>query len=297
MNNRSTLGRVLALTDFSAPARRAVDRAAMLALACGARLDLLHVLTGGAIDRLRRFAGADSAHTEQRLADAARAQLAQVGESLQRQRGITAEAHLGQGALLGVLDEQLNRLAPDLTVLGARGESYLRHAILGSTAERMLRKMSRPTLVVKQQPHEPYRRVLVPVDFSAASLPAIRLAQAVAPGAEIVLLHAFEVPFESKLQFAGVDDGVIEGYRQTARQEAVLQLRDLAEDAGCASGSRVMLVLHGPAARHIVEQQQEQDCDLIIMGKHGEGMIEALLLGSVTKHVLAESQGDVLVCA
>ena len=31
------------------------------------------------------------------------------------------------------------------------------------------------------------------------------------------------------------------------------------------------------------------------MGKHGEGMLEELFLGSVTKHVLAESQGDVLV--
>ncbi len=31
------------------------------------------------------------------------------------------------------------------------------------------------------------------------------------------------------------------------------------------------------------------------MGKHGENFLEELLLGSVTKHVLAESQGDVLV--
>jgi len=37
------------------------------------------------------------------------------------------------------------------------------------------------------------------------------------------------------------------------------------------------------------------DCDLIVLGKHGESMVEELLLGSVTKQVLAESQGDVLV--
>lgn len=42
-------------------------------------------------------------------------------------------------------------------------------------------------------------------------------------------------------------------------------------------------------------QEQELDCDLIVMGKHGQGMLEELLLGSVTKHVLAESTGDVLV--
>jgi len=31
------------------------------------------------------------------------------------------------------------------------------------------------------------------------------------------------------------------------------------------------------------------------MGKHGESVLEELLLGSVTRHVLAESQSDVLV--
>ena len=45
----------------------------------------------------------------------------------------------------------------------------------------------------------------------------------------------------------------------------------------------------------IIEQEQECDCDLIVVGKHGESVLEELLLGSVTKHVLAESQCDVLV--
>jgi len=35
----------------------------------------------------------------------------------------------------------------------------------------------------------------------------------------------------------------------------------------------------------IIEQQQEQNCDLIVMGRP----CEELLLGSVTKRVLAES--------
>ena len=35
--------------------------------------------------------------------------------------------------------------------------------------------------------------------------------------------------------------------------------------------------------------------DLIVIGKHGLQVMEELLLGSVTKHVLAESQCDVMV--
>jgi nucleotide-binding universal stress UspA family protein len=45
----------------------------------------------------------------------------------------------------------------------------------------------------------------------------------------------------------------------------------------------------------ILEQEQEQDCDLLVMGKDGRAGFDELLLGSVTKRVLAESQSDVLV--
>ncbi len=52
---------------------------------------------------------------------------------------------------------------------------------------------------------------------------------------------------------------------------------------------------HGNPTLRIIEQEQEWDCDLIVMGKHGVNLLEALLIGSVTKQVLAESMGDVLV--
>jgi len=38
-----------------------------------------------------------------------------------------------------------------------------------------------------------------------------------------------------------------------------------------------------------------RDCDLVVLGKHGRSAAEDLLLGSVTKHVLAEGRSDVLV--
>lgn len=293
--NCSQLRRLLALTDFSAPARHAAERAAMLAAERGATLDLLHVMATAAMDRLRKLTGGVPTETEERLADAARDDLRELADVLHGHRGVSPDIHLVHGPLLASLEAQADQMDPDLMVLGARGSSYMRHLFLGSTAERMLRKMVRPMLVVKQQPHETYRRVLVPVDFSASSLRALRIAQAVVPGAEIVLLHAYEVPFEGKLQFAGVDDATIEIYRQTARQEAAAQLRHLVQDAGYPSGSVKTLILHGDPSRHIMEQEQERDCDLIVIGKHGESMIEELLFGSVTKRVLTESQGDVLV--
>ena len=56
-------------------------------------------------------------------------------------------------------------------------------------------------------------------------------------------------------------------------------------------------MIHGDAASRSLEQEEEQGADLIVLGKHGVGMTEKFLLGSVTKHVLAQARSDVLVAA
>ncbi len=42
----------------------------------------------------------------------------------------------------------------------------------------------------------------------------------------------------------------------------------------------------------IAQTCDEQDCVLIVVGKHGHNVIKDLLLGSVTSHVLTESVSD-----
>lgn len=288
---------ILAATDLSAPARHAVARAFRIAGATGADLTLLHVLNQGGLEQLRRLLGAASAGVEQRLLDEARDRLAQLAAELGPQHGSSASITLSSGRVLSVILEQADAIDAGLIVVGARGEGYLGRLLIGTTSERLLRRSLRPMLVVKQTPHEAYRRVLVPVDFSAGSAQALGLARAVAPGAEIVLFHAFEAPFESKLRYAGVEEATLGRYLIAARQDALARLQDLAAEVGLGTGQVHLHVEHGEASRVILVAEQELDCDLIVMGKHGQGMIEELLLGSVTKHVLAESVGDVLVVA
>ena len=71
--------------------------------------------------------------------------------------------------------------------------------------------------------------------------------------------------------------------------------------SACAASTRASrlrrVVVHGDVSQRILEYEQELDCDLIVVGKHGAGVFEELLLGSTTKHLLAESQSDVLVVA
>jgi universal stress protein E len=289
------LNHILAATDLSAPARHAVERAALLSKDTVAALDLLHVANLALLERLRQLMGATPADMEQRVLDVARQKLDDLAAALRQRYGVEAGTHVVAGSLLAELARKVDDLSASLLVCGAKGESLVRPFVLGTTAQRLLSTATCPVLVVKQQARAPYRRVLVPVDFSPSSLRAIRHARAVAPHADIVLLHAFDVPFEGKLRYASVGDDVINHYRIVARREAMEKLHALRDEAGLNPDDASLVVLHGDPTLRIIEQEQEWDCDLIVVGKHGESLLVEVLLGSVTKQLLSEAQGDVLV--
>jgi nucleotide-binding universal stress UspA family protein len=287
---------ILVATDLSAPARHAVDRAFQLAADTGHELQILHALELDFLDAMRELLGKNLSAAKSTLEADALNQLRQLASDPRHPGGVAVQARVVSGAPLEVVIREADGLDAALVVLGARGESFLRHALLGTTASRLLRKsILRPVLIVKQAPHEAYRRILIPVDFSAISLRTICFARQLAPTAEIFLLHAFEAPFEGKLTFAGVEESVIQRYRDSAREEAMRRMHELAGKAGLDSSEYTPLVVHGNSSDQILKQEQERNCDLIVVGKHGQHVTEAMLLGSVTKHVLTEAQGDVLV--
>lgn len=288
--------RILAATDLSAPARHAMDRGFQLAAASGARYTVLHALHLGALDTLRGLLGDGCAQIGQRLEDAARDSLGALLADPAHHQGVAASLRICAGTPADVITTEADAEDADLLVVGARGEAFLRHGLLGSTASRLLRRTAaRPVLVVKQPPHEPYRRVLAPVDFSPGSVQSVRLARRLLPSAHIVLVHVFNVPFEGKLALAGVDEVAIHAYRRKQREESLQRLHVLAAAAGLEAGHYSVLVPHGDPAQQVIAQEQEQDADLILVGKHGTELTEELLLGSVTKRILNESQCDVLV--
>lgn len=288
------LTHLLAAIDFSGPSRQAADRAARLAAASGARLQLTHALCGSALTQLHQWLGLDS-DAENSVIQQTQDALTALASEIHEAHGVVVEPKLVLGAVLDELTRQADEINADLVVLGARGTDFMRRLLLGTTAERLLRKSKHPMLVVKQRAHEPYQRVLVAVDFSEWSAPLLALAKQVAPGAHLVLLNAYEVPFEGKLRYASVPEEAITGYRVQAQRDAADQLQALAESAGLKPSEWTLCTPYAEASLAIIEQEQELDCDLIVIGKHGTNMAEELLLGSVTKHVLADAAGDVLV--
>lgn len=284
---------VIAATDFSVGADLAVQRAARLAREQACPLALLHVLSQDWLSTLQQWLG-NRPPVEHLIAD--------VQAALQREAdALVAEVPQGVHACVvaGHPVQTLARWAGEgaarCLVLGARGQGGVQRLLLGTTAERLLRKAQCPVLVVRQSAAQPYQRVLVPVDFSPWSAPTLALVDTMAPHALVELLHVYTVPFEEKLRFAGVDDDTIAHYRERTRAQAHARLLALAHEQGWSPSRYRVHLYEGDAAPAVVRSAQEWGCDLVALGKHGQGVAEELLLGSVTKHVVAEASCDVLV--
>src|SRR5512139_1198420 len=287
---------LLAATDFSAPARHALERAAQLAAAHpGARLTLAHVTSRSALDSLRRLLSRDAAGIEAHLLEQAEHGLAELAAQLASRHACAIDTVLKQGPAQTALVELAEERHSDLMVMGARGAHFVHEHLLGSTTERVLRTTRRPLLAVKQRPHAPYRRILAPVDFSDHAAAAINAAHAWLPDADFVLLHAFESELESTFQLAGLSDSQIHEYRIQARASAQAAMETFVDTLQVPKDRLSRQIVHGAATLRILEHEQSIDADLIVMGKHGQSVMEELLLGSVTRHVLAYSSSDVFV--
>lgn len=286
--------RIVAATDFSASSRQAAGRAARLALEQQTGMELLHVAERSLLDGLRELLGQQSEQITGQLLDRTREDLQDLASDLAAS-GLAAPAvHLAVGNVLNEIASRVDALDAGLLVVGAHGTGFVEQALLGSVAERLLRKIRHPLLVVRQPAAQAYQRVLVPVDFSGWSREALRLALIVAPQAEITVIHAYLVPFESKLRLAGVNEGEILQYRAEAQDKARTEMKQLLASLELAPEDVRRVIVHGDAAPSILQQVEKDQTDLIVMGKHGNSPLEELLLGSTTKHVLAEARVDVL---
>lgn len=137
--------RGLVCTDFSTPAEHAVSTAIELCADLGARLDLVH-----AAQPLVPFYGElpiREPYLEARRS-LARRKVEEVKSQI-RGAGIEGTAELIEGEASDTIVEFVRRAAPDLLVLGTRGNTGLKHVALGSVAERVVRQVSCPVLTTK----------------------------------------------------------------------------------------------------------------------------------------------------
>jgi nucleotide-binding universal stress UspA family protein len=133
---------------------------------------------------------------------------------------------------------------------------------------------------------KPFRKILVPVDFSTHSARAVQVAAEFARRYEgsVDLVHVFD-PMAYPLP-----DGYVMFTRPQldemfARYDAELAKYQQAAHAAGASSVQTH-VRQGPCAAEICDFAREGGFDLIVMGTHGRRGLNRFLLGSVAERVL-----------
>jgi nucleotide-binding universal stress UspA family protein len=130
-----------------------------------------------------------------------------------------------------------------------------------------------------------FTRILVPTDFSAPSNAALALAKKMAAmsGASLHLLHVVEDPCASPAEiYAPPPTELRDRWLEGARSLLSTQLT-AGEQASLRSTQSVMF---GAPARTIVDHAKANGVDLIVMGTHGRGFAEHVLMGSVAERVV-----------
>jgi nucleotide-binding universal stress UspA family protein len=135
-------------TDFSATARRAVEYAAELARSFGAEVVLLHVIPD--MNYPPKSLGMVTAlpNLRQELNQRAKQELDALRTLFDAAVKVRTELRDGQSHEQVL--ECANAVKADLIVLGTHGHTGLKHLLLGSTAERVVRLATCPVLVVRK---------------------------------------------------------------------------------------------------------------------------------------------------
>lgn len=143
--------KILVPVDFSNVTERVVEAAAELAGALHAELVLLHVAQPEP-----EFIGYEPgpASVRQAAARHMKDEHRQAHELDQRleKRGLKVTSLVVQGYVVEKILKEVERLGIDLVVMGSHGHGALRHLLVGSVAEGVLRKSPCPVLIVPHQP-------------------------------------------------------------------------------------------------------------------------------------------------
>jgi nucleotide-binding universal stress UspA family protein len=270
---------VLAAADLTPLGRRVADRARLVAEQFGLDIRLIHAIEPMAeafiTDELAKLVGAHEKEAAERLAEWLRGR---------------TELDVSVTTVKGSAAWEISRLSKEaaLTLIGSSAVDYGR---VGPVARLVTEASRGDVVVVRRQPRNPYRRVLVPVDLSEASVRGVELARRLAPEATLSRLYALPTRFDSLMAEAGMFPEEIDLNRKGRLSQARQALDDFASRFENVSTT----VVDGPPLEVIEETARRRSADLTVVASRGAGATRMVLLGTVASGVLDTLPCDVAI--
>ena len=291
---------VLVAIDFSAPSLEAIEAALPLIKHFGADLHLVHVFEPDCLSS--SIVAIPLVVPELEVGQRVRRRLRDLAKDYSvplRRENIHA--------IRGRPFEEICRLAReidiDLIVIATRGHTGLKHLVLGSTAERVVRYSPCPVLVIRESDSRKkpapqlatFRKILVPVDFSDCSMKGLGYAKALAREfkAKLILLRSIALEYYvASDEYARYDlPRLIEQTDKAAQQ----QMRDLVQQTNWNGIGVETSIQVGHAGKQICAEASDRKADLIVISTHGRTGFKHVFLGSTAEYVVRHASCPVLV--
>lgn len=301
------LDRILAVVDPTVDVQPAAAKAARLARASGAVLELFLCDFDPALSG-RPFPDTEALRTlREEFLEERTEYLENLADEL-RAGGLNVETHVHWDNPLhrGIL-RRIEESAPDLVVKDTHYHSLLRRTLFTNTDWNLIRACPVPLLLVKSGDWRGQPRVLAAVDpghlgDKPAALDHDILEQAVlftrVLGGELGVVHAFFPAALLALTTGlgglplGGDVGT-DGIVATERRRVEGAVLKVAADHGIAPG-QVRLV-QGSAAEALPRVVADAQVDVVVMGAVSRTRLEELFVGSTAERILDRLPADVLV--
>jgi len=284
---------VLIGTSLAAGSDQVVRTGLAVARAAGTRVQLVHAAS---IEPrlLQAEAGFGPDFAQKQIAwreDLVREQARRLGVGDSELAGISVRP----GAPYRVLTDVARAVTAGLIVVGASESGGV---LLGSTAERVMQKASCPVLLARGDEPVPLRRVLAPVDLSTLAADAfrcgLRLLSRLAEDGEVKVRVVYAASFLDTLAVQHQSFGEI-SLEQVESYDAKELRRFVLENRAEASFDMETAVLSGEARFEILHELSEHPVDLVMLGTHGRGGLDRLVVGSVASTIARKAPCSVLL--
>ncbi|MCY6380763.1 universal stress protein [Hoeflea prorocentri] len=276
---------IMLATDFSERSDRALRRATLLAEQFNASLSIIHIVDDDQPKRL--------VEREKQIAEN---YLHQLEKTVTKMDGVTCTSEVIFGAPHDGIAQATNNASPDLLVVGPHRRQALHDVFVGTTAERTIRAVQCPVLMVNAPPLGHYRRVLLTTDLSESARATIErfLALGIPQKADCELLYVFDAPalHLAMSHTIGIDEK--EAYIADEKENAAKDLADFTSTLGGEIFDQILRLAKQKPAQEILTVAQSQESDLIVVGTSGKGGIAKFFLGSVAEEVLRSADRDIL---
>jgi nucleotide-binding universal stress UspA family protein len=253
------INNILYPTDFSQPSEAALPFATALARRYGATIHALHVLTPDPLAATTPGLTSIALEAQKEAAFASMRQLESQLSGLCHETVVERALSVWEG-----VNQVISECSIDLIVLGTHGRTGAQRFLLGSVAEEVFRRSTRPVLTVgpavRSSSHNGgrFHRILFATDYSTTSVTAAPYAVSVAENspARLLLVHV--------AQMAEPHDGNRE--TETSVAEMIHKLYDTVPPEAQLSIPPEVLIAYGRPAERIVEAARHRSADLIVLG-------------------------------